>query len=205
MSRWIVISAAALVLALVAAQLLIPELGERGIEDRLTEGGGSAEVGLSAVPALRLLFEDGDRLEISASDLELEIDERTDTLDRLDGFDAVDVSLIDSRTGPIELESFALTRGGEDPYRLVASGRTSAEALADFGFDSLGLPGGDFAEIFLDRVLGDGGDAALPVELDMQLISEDGRLRVISGGGTIAGLDTGPLAELLTTAIVVRL
>lgn len=205
MPRWIVISAVALVLALIAAQLLIPELGERGIEDRLTEGGGSAEVSLSAIPALRLLFNDGERLEISASDLELEIDERTDTLDRLDGFDAVDVSLTDSRTGPIELDSFTLTRSGGDPYRLVSSGRTSAQALADFGFGSLGLPGAGFAQMFLDRVLGDGGNAALPVELDMQLISEDGRLRVVSGGGTIAGFDTGPLAELLTTAIVVRL
>jgi hypothetical protein len=200
-----VISTFVVALALLAGQLLIPELGERGIESRLTEGGGSAEVSLSALPALRLLFEDGDRLAVDASDLELEVEERTDVLGRLDGFDAVDVSLTDSRTGPFELESFNLTRDGTDPYRLVSSGRTSAQALAEYGFDSLGLPGGGLADMFLDRVLGEQGDDEVPVELDMELTSDDGRLRVISGGGTIAGFDTGPLAELVTTAIVVRL
>jgi hypothetical protein len=200
-----VISTLVVALALLAGQLLIPELGERGIESRLTEGGGSADVSLSALPALRLLFEDGDRLAVDASDLELEVEERTDVLGRLDGFDAVDVSLTDSRTGPFELESFTLSRDGADPYRLVSSGRTSAQALADYGFDSLGLPGGGLADMFLDRVLGEQGDADVPVELDMELSSDDGRLQVVSGGGTIAGFDTGPLAELVTTAIVVRL
>lgn len=199
------ISTLVVALALLAGQLLLPELGERGIEDRLTEGGGSAEVSLSAMPALRLLFEDGDRLAVNASDLELEVEERTDVLGRLDGFDAVEVSLTDSRTGPFELESFNLSRDGADPYRLVSSGRTSAQALAEYGFDSLGLPGGGLADMFLDRVLGERGDADVPVELDMELTSDDGRLRVISGGGEIAGFDTGPLAELVTTAIVVRL
>lgn len=205
MPRWALISIAVLALALVASQLLIPELGERGVEDRLTEGGGFAEVSISAVPALRLLFSDGDRLEVSASDLELEVEERTDVLGRLDGFDAVEVSLNDSHIGPFELESFILTRDGGDPYRLVSSGRTSAQALAQYGFDSLGLPGGGLADALLDRVLGDDSEAQVPVELDMEMTSDGGRLRVTSGGGTIAGIDTGPLAELVTTAIVVRL
>ena len=39
----------------------------------------------------------------------------------------------------------------------------------------------------------------------MQLTSDDGRVLVTSGGGTVGGIPTGPLAELLTAAIVVRL
>ena len=39
----------------------------------------------------------------------------------------------------------------------------------------------------------------------MELTSDDGRVRVVSGGGTVAGVPTGPLAELLTSAIVVQL
>jgi hypothetical protein len=35
--------------------------------------------------------------------------------------------------------------------------------------------------------------------------SDDGRIRVTEGGGTVAGVATGPLAELITAAIVVRL
>ena len=45
----------------------------------------------------------------------------------------------------------------------------------------------------------------IPIELDMELASEDGRLRVVSGSGTVAGMPTGPLAELLSSAIVVRI
>jgi hypothetical protein len=39
----------------------------------------------------------------------------------------------------------------------------------------------------------------------MQLTSDGGRIQVLSGGGTLAGFPTGPLAELLTSAIVVQL
>ena len=39
----------------------------------------------------------------------------------------------------------------------------------------------------------------------MQLTSDDGRVLVTSGDGTVGGLPAGPLAELLTAAIVVRL
>ena len=39
----------------------------------------------------------------------------------------------------------------------------------------------------------------------MELRSDGGRVVVVSGGGTVAGFPTGPLAELITSAIVVRL
>jgi hypothetical protein len=43
------------------------------------------------------------------------------------------------------------------------------------------------------------------VALNMELRSESGRVVVASGGGTVDGYPTGPLAELITSAIVVRL
>ena len=39
----------------------------------------------------------------------------------------------------------------------------------------------------------------------MELTSDDGRITVTSGGGSVAGFPTGPLAELITRAIVVQL
>jgi hypothetical protein len=39
----------------------------------------------------------------------------------------------------------------------------------------------------------------------MGLQSDDGRIVVVSGGGTVAGIPTGPLAELITSAIVIQL
>jgi hypothetical protein len=41
--------------------------------------------------------------------------------------------------------------------------------------------------------------------MDMELESDGGRVRVVSGGATVAGVPTGPLAELITSMIVVRL
>ena len=204
MSRWGIIAAGVVVFVLVASQVLVPSLGERQVEDRLTEGGGSADVTLGAFPAARLLFSDGERFEVEARGLDLAVDEEAEVFDRLDGFSNVAVSIDDSVAGPFELESFALTRDGEEPYRLVATGTTTASALADAGLESVELPGESLADFLLDSLLGD-ADSTVPLELDMELTSDEGRVQVVSGGGTLAGFDTGPLAELVTSAIVVRL
>jgi len=193
------------VFVLVASQVLIPSLGERRVENRLTEGGGSAEVTLGAFPAARLLFSDGERFEVEARDLDLEFDEEVRVFDRLDGFSLVDVSIENSIAGPFELETFRLSRDGDGPYRLVSSSATTPGGLAEAGLESLELPGESLADLFLDGFLGDADDAPLSVELDLELTSDDGRVQVVSGGGTVAGFETGPLAELITAAIVVQL
>ena len=192
------------VFALVASQLLLPSLGAQRVEDRLTEGGGSAEVTLGAVPALRLLFSDGERLEVAAQDLNLELDEREAVFDRLDGFTVVDISVSDSAAGPFELTSFELQRDGGGPYSLLASGETTASELTAFGFDQVELPGESFLDLLLDPFV-EQVDTPLPIELEMELASEDGRVQVVSGGGEVAGIPTGPLAELITSAIVLQL
>ena len=205
MPRWGIIVAGVAVFALVASQVLIPSLGERRVEDRLTEGGGSAEVTLGALPAARLLFSDGERFEVDARDLELDLDEEVEVFDRLDGFSIVDVSIEDTVAGPFELESFRLTRDGEGPYRVVASGATTAGGLAEAGLETVELPGESLADLFLDGLFGDADEAPVPVELDLELTSDDGRVQVVSGGGTVAGFETGSLAQLITSAIVVQL
>jgi hypothetical protein len=203
-SRSGLIAAGAVVFLLVASQILVPSLGERKIEQRLTEGGGTADVTLGAFPAARLLFSDGERFEVDARDLNLALDRREQVFARLDGFSMVDVSIANSTAGPFELTSFELRRDGDAPYRLTANGSTSPSSLVDYGVNGLDLPGGGLAGLALD-LLGIDTNLAVPIELDMQLTSDDGRLQVVSGGGTVAGLPTGPLAELLTTAIVVQL
>src|SRR5215210_6268534 len=72
---------------LLIAQLLLPRLGEGKIEDRLTQGGGEAEVSLEATPAARLLLGDGDRIQVRGSDLDLDLEsEEPEVLNKLDGF-----------------------------------------------------------------------------------------------------------------------
>jgi hypothetical protein len=203
-SKWGLTVAGIVVFLLVAGQILIPDIGERQVEDRLTEGGGTADVTLGAVPAARLLFSDGERFEVTARDLDLELDRDERVFDNLDGFSIVDVSIANSHAGPFDLTSFVLQRDGDAPYRLVATGTTSPDELVDYGVEDFSLPGGSFFDTALD-LLGIDTDVTVPIDLDMELTSDDGRIRVVEGGGEIAGLPTGPLAELLTSAIVVQL
>lgn len=199
------IAAAAVVLLLLVTQLLLPGIGEDAIEDRLTENGGIADVSLSATPAARLLWGDGDRIAIDASGLDLELDVTDDPVvfDSLDRFGEVRLEISDSQAGPFRVESFVLSRDGDGPYRLESRSSTSAADLARFGVESAELPGSGFVGALLN-LTGVGGQD-LPIDLDMALESDDGRIRVTEGGGEIAGVPTGPLAELITTAIVIRL
>lgn len=193
-----------LVAFVVVAQLLLPDRVADGIEDRLTEGGGSAEVSVEAMPAARLLLGDGDRIEVRGSDLGLDVTEETEVLDRLDGFDEVDVLLERVVAGPLDVSSFALTRDGGELYTLRTTATTTGTELLEYGTETFAPLAGP-----LVGALSDAAPSAarqrVPVALEMGLVSDEGRIEVVSGDGTIAGFDAGPLAEIVTAAVVSRL
>jgi hypothetical protein len=202
--RWLLIAALALVALVGVSQLVVPPVAEHRIEDRLTDGGGTADVSLQAFPAARLLFGDGTKLSVTGSGLDLGLRQQGNVFDKLDGFDRVDVSLTEFRAGPFAVANFDLTRPAPSaPYHLVSSSRTRPGDLAQYGAAQLGLPGGPLLRFFADQALG--GNRPVPINVDMELRSDGGRVVVVSGGGTIAGYPTGPLAELITSAIAVRL
>jgi hypothetical protein len=201
--RLFLIAAAGLAVLLVASQFVLPPLAADRVENRLTEGGGNANVSLSAFPAVRLLFGDGKRIEVRGSALDLDLDGRINVFDKLDGFDDVDLRLDDFRAGPFQMRAFELVRdGSEATYHLISRGRTTAAAVAAYGATRLGLLGGSLLGAVAAQLT---GNRPFPIDLDMQLRSEDGRVVVVSGGGTIAGLPAAPLAQLITSAIVVEL
>jgi hypothetical protein len=199
----ILVGLALTVLALlVAAQFALPPLAESQIEDRLTEHGGTAEATVEALPAALLLVGDGDRLEVRGSRLDLRLEDDTDVFENLDGYDEVEIRLEDFRAGPLTVAGFKLSRDGDAPYQLSSSSSTSPADLLDYGASRFGLPNGPLFRFFEDAALGSG---EIPIELDMELESDDGQIQVVSGGGTIAGFPTGPLAQLITATIVVQL
>jgi hypothetical protein len=199
----VLIALAVLVVLAVASQFVIPPVAENRVEDRLTSGGGSADVSLDAFPAVRLLFGDGDRIEVRGNGLDLDLERETNIFDNLDGFDEVDVSLADYRAGPFQVRTFELTRDGpEATYDLVLAGSATPADIAAYGADRLGLVGGPLLGAIAAQLA---GKRPVPIDLDMQLRSEDGRVVVESGGGTVAGLPAGLLAQVITSAIVVRL
>lgn len=202
--RTALIVLAALLLLLVVSQIALPSLGEGAIERRLTENGGVAEVELSALPAARLLWGSGDRLAVEARGVELEMSEPREAFNELDRFGEVEIALADSVAGPVELESFVLVRRGDEPYKLQADGGFSAADLARFGAERAKLPGAGLIGALIGAT--GVGAADVPLELDLELTTEpDGGVRVEDGGSSVAGIPTGPLAELLTSAIVERL
>src|SRR3954469_1153994 len=186
------------------SQLVIPPIAEHRIQDRLTAGGGSADVSLSAFPAVRLLFGDGSRIAVNGQGLDLMAEgESGEVFSNLDGYDNVAVNLHRFRAGPFTLASFDLTRAGSAaPYHLVTQGRTTPTDLASYGASALGLPGGSLLNFLGGQVV---GSDTIPIHLDMNLDSDGGRIVVTSGTGTIGGLPTGPLAELITSVVVVQL
>jgi hypothetical protein len=123
--------------------------------------------------------------------------------EKLDGFEEVSVSLRDSEAGPFTIATFELSRpSSSQTYHLVVRARTTPGELAASGASSLGVPGGPLLGLLSGQVPGSG--KRIPVRLDMELRSDDGRVVVVSGGGTVAGMQTGPLAELITSAVALR-
>ena len=103
--KWLLALLAVLIIAAVATQMLIPRIGENQVEDRLTKEGGTAEVNIEAVPAIRLLFDDGDKLEVRAQEVDIPIDDiQGKSFKEFDGFNEVDVRLALSKVGPFFAE-----------------------------------------------------------------------------------------------------
>ena len=183
-----------------------PSLGERRIEERLTEGGGSADVTLGAIPAARLLFGDGERFEVSARDLaSTSTTQRAGVLERLDGFSIVDVAIASSKAGPIEIERFELTRDAPGPYHLDRQRRDLAELAGRLRARRRGAcrrPACIGPLVRRGRRPADSTGAGRARHgADLRRRPRPGRLR----RRHVAGIPTGPLAELITTAVVVRL
>ena len=198
--------AAGVVLVGVATHFLLPPYLEGRVEERLEEHGGRAQVELRAVPALRLLAGHGDRIEVTGSGLEYDLDDPdSDAFERLDRFDEVEIDLREVTAGPFETERFTLTRGAGKGgrYRIGVLARASPQDLAV-------AAGEEFGEI--GRLIGEiaGGAipfsaATLPIRLEGELEARDGRVEMVSGGGQVAGLPAGPLAQVVTNALLSRL
>lgn len=199
------IALAVLLLALVASQLIVPAYLENRAENRLTENGGEVSVDIDALPAIRLLFNRGKRIEVRGNGLDVPLEgERGRVFDDLDRFEEADVRLDRLRAGPLRIRRFSLARSErDDPYGLAVSASVTPAELSEYAGGQLGALGALMAQI-ASRLL-PLSTTAIPVELDAVLVSNDGEPEVSRVDGTVAGLPADPLVAALASAIAARL
>jgi hypothetical protein len=193
---------AAVVLLLVVAQFALPSIASNRVTDKLTDGGGTATASVSALPAVQLLWGDGDKLTATGEGLNIDISGGdSQGFDRLDGFDDVSVHITDSQVGPFRIRDVALTRSSPAPYRLVGSATITPHDLVAFGADQLGFAAGFALRFGGAELLGGSAGSTIPIRFDMSLASQNGQVVVVAGGSTVDGFPTGPLGAAITSAI----
>jgi hypothetical protein len=206
MRRALLIAAAAIVLLLIASQLFVPPYLEHRAEKRLTEKGGHADVTIDAFPALRLLWNDGHRIKVRGDGLHVALlgAGGGQVFGELDRFDQADVQLSRMSAGPFAVRHVSLKRNGSDkPYTMVLSASVTAQALSSYAGDQIGGPLGGLVGRLAGGVVPFSGEP-IPVEVDAQIRSRDGRPELQAVDGSIAGLPAGPLAAALAAAIAGR-
>lgn len=204
--RWVIASAAAvLVVVVVGTQLALPPIITGKIEDRLTKNGGTADASIHALPALRLLFHDGDEITVKANGVDIPVVQLSGGgFKRLDGFDEVLVQLTSSRIGPFKADRILIDRPeGSSLYDFTFRGSTTAGNLSSFAL--AGLPSalsGLITGLANTTRLGSG---PIPIRLDATLRSDNGTAQLVRGTGTVAGIPLGGLAIGIAGAVVSRI
>jgi hypothetical protein len=195
------------VVLLVASQLVLPRVAEHNVAGRLTRDGGSAQVSVSAFPALRLLFGHGDSLKVDARGIRLPAGGGGGSFDRLDQFGEVRIRLRDTGTGPLSIKSLRLERPeGSHAYTAAIQARTSPRDVAAFlGSQAGGALGGVLGDLAAGVALPGGAGTKVPLDLRATVVSTDGRREVSAASGAVAGFPAGPLVELVLDALVQRI
>lgn len=190
-----------LVLALLLSQLLVPRYVESRIADRLTEHGGTAQVEVSAFPALRLLF-GGGKLEIEAQRLSVDLEPgRRDVFGQLERFSAVDIEISQSRAGPFAIAGFSVRRTAEHAYTVTVAGDGAAGDVARYAGDRLG---GGFGGALAGLAAAALGAPARPIPFDARMAVDivAGKPRAREVTGQVGGFPAGALAQVVANALL---
>jgi hypothetical protein len=200
------VAAAALIILLVATQLALPRFVEHRVAKELTKSGGHARVHLSALPAPRLLFKEGDSLKVRASGIVTPESggDGNGGLSDLDGFDSVDIQVIGLHAGPLTISRLTLQRStAAGPYTATVQATVTGAALASYAGSQLGGGLGGFLGGLASTAM-PGSGTEFPIDLTASLESTGGRINATSVEGSIAGLPAGPFVEGLAGALAGR-
>jgi hypothetical protein len=186
----------------IVTQFALPPYLEHRVANRLTEHGGTARVQLSAVPAATLFFGHGRELDITAKNLSVDLLEgQRDVFARLDRFKDARVIIQDSRAGPFQVSSFVLRRLRAHQFDVLVIAEATAGDVARYAGGQLG---GGFGQALAGLATGAIGafERPVPVHVRMKVDSSEQPPRASDVIGEVAGLPAGPLAAVVTNALL---
>ena len=202
MRRLAIRLAIVLAVLLVISQFVIPPFAENKVADRVTEHGGTANVDLSAIPALELLLGRGDKLDLDASGLSVDLEEnQEEVFDKLDDFDEVKIAITDSRAGPFTISGFRVHKTAPHEYAVGIAGDGTAGDVARYAGSRLAGGFGQALAGLATSALG-GFDRAIPFNATMQIDTSSGTPHAQNVDGSVAGLPAGPLAQVVANALL---
>ena len=187
---------------LVVSQFVIPPLAENKVADRVTEHGGTADVELSAIPALELLLGKGDKLDLDASGLSVDLEEnQEEVFDHLDDFDEVKIAITASRAGPFTISDFRVRKTAPHEYAVGIAGDGTAGDVARYAGSRLGGGFGQALAGLATSALG-GFDRAIPFSATMRIDTSSGTPDARNVEGQVGALPAGPLAQVVANALL---
>lgn len=187
---------------LVVSQLALSPYLENRVANRLTEHGGTADVQLAGVPAARLLFGNGRKLQIRARALSVDLEKgQKDAFTQLDGFRDVTIAVSGSRAGPFRIRSFTVQGTGDHSYHVTVGGGATAGDVTSYAAQQLAGGFGRALAALAAGVLGD-SEGAIPFNATMQIDTSGGQVQADDVVGSVAGFPAGPLAQVVANALL---
>ena len=131
--------------------------------------------------------------------------EHRERADELDRFQEADVRLTRMSAGPFAVRNVSIARRASDePYSVVISASVTARALSTYAGGQLAGPFGGL----VGRLVGGTvpfSSEPIPIEVDADIRSRDGRPQIVHVDGSVLGVSAGPLASAIASAIAGRL
>src|SRR4051794_4139293 len=202
MRRFAIRLAVVLAVLAVISQFALPPYFEHRIEQRLTEHGGSADVQLSAFPALRLLTGHGDKLQILARGLSVDLEQdQAEAFSQLEKFDDVYIRVTGSRAGPFTIADFRVRSLKPHQYAVAMAGGGTAGDVARYAGSRLGGGfGADLADLAASAL--GGFDRGIPFDARMRITVSGKGPEAEDVAGRVDGLPAGPLAQVVANALL---
>jgi hypothetical protein len=186
-----VVSAGAIALVLVLAQLLLPRIAASRISSRVGRYGSVESVHVTAWPALKLLWGDADSVTVRAGRLSLSPAQTAKLLWEAHGVNELDLTASSAREGPLRVSDVSLRKRGRALSAQALASTADVRAALPQGFE-VQLLGSERGQV---EVRASGGLFGIDASVDAVATASGGRLIVHPRGLLLEGLQLTLFAD----------